>query len=39
MRGGGALQDLICDVLEHAETAALLEEAESRSPDKNHQSE
>uniref|UniRef100_A0A3Q4BEZ7 Prokaryotic-type class I peptide chain release factors domain-containing protein n=1 Tax=Mola mola TaxID=94237 RepID=A0A3Q4BEZ7_MOLML len=39
MRGGGALQDLICDVLEHTETAALLEEAESRSPDSNHQSE
>lgn len=31
MRGGQALQDLIGDVLEHAEVEALLEEVENSS--------
>lgn len=31
MRGGEALQDLISDVLEHAEVEALLEEVENSS--------
>lgn len=32
MRGGEALQDLISDVLEHAEMEALLEEVENSGP-------
>lgn len=31
MKGGEALQDLICDVLRHTETEALLEAVESSS--------
>lgn len=31
MRGGEALHDLICDVLEHAEMEALLEEVQNSS--------